>query len=64
MNQEFLEAYTTALNRSVEIMEKMQSKGVLIEGVDDQLLKDFNESQAVLKKFDTQITEMNRSGLL
>ena len=60
MTPEFIEAYTAVLNRSTEIMRKVQEKGVLQVGIDDQLIQDFNESQAEVKKYSDQITAMNQ----
>ena len=60
MTPEFLEAYAAALNRATDIMGKMQSKGILQEGVDDQLMRDFDQSQAEVKRFNDQIIAMNQ----
>lgn len=60
MTPEFIEAYGAVLRRATDIMAKVQSKGILQEGVDDQLLSDFYQSQAELKRFSDQIAAMNQ----
>ncbi len=60
MTPEFIQAYTEANNRAIELMRKLQSKGILHEGVDDQLISDFYESQAEVKRFSDQLLAMNQ----
>jgi len=60
MTPEFIKAHTEALNRLTELMGKLQSKGILLVGVDDQLIRDFNESQAEVKRFNDQLLSMNQ----
>lgn len=60
MTDEFLKAYTEALNRHTDLMRKLQDKGILQVGVDDQLIRDFEESQAVVKRFNDQLLAMSK----
>lgn len=60
MTPEFIKEYTEALNRQMELMGKLQSKGILQEGVDDELINDFYESQAVVKRFNDQLLALSR----
>jgi len=62
MTPEFLKAYTEANNRSIGIMAKLQSKGILQEGIDDQLVKDFYTSQEEVKKFNEQFIALSKQG--
>lgn len=60
INKEFLEEYTTALNKATEITKKVQKKEVLREGVDDQLIRDFNKANAEVERLTSQLLSMNK----
>lgn len=60
MNEEFLEKYTTALNKATELTEQMQKKGILHEGVDDQLIIDFRQANAEVERLSNQLLNINK----
>lgn len=60
MNTEFLEKYTAALNKATEIAGKLQEKKVLHAGVDDQLIRDFEQANAEVKRLTDELLAMNK----
>ena len=60
MNEEFLEKYTAALNKATELTEQMQKKGILHEGVDDQLISDFRQANAEVERLSNQLLNINK----
>lgn len=60
MSEEFLVKYLAALKRATDLTETMQKKGgVLVEGVDDQLIHDFNQANAEVEAYNKHIASMN-----
>lgn len=60
MNIEFLEKYTAALNKATDLAEKMQKKKVLHEGIDDQLIRDFEQANAEVNRLNDEFLAMNK----
>jgi hypothetical protein len=60
MNEEFLEKYTAALNKATKLTEEVQKKGILHEGVDDQLIRDFEQANAEVERLSNQLLSMNK----
>lgn len=59
MDTEFLEKYTAALNRATAIAEKMQKKGILHEGIDDQLVRDFKQANIEVNRLNDEFIAKN-----
>jgi len=55
MNEEFLKQYTTALNKATEIAAKMREKGILVDGIDDQLVRDFKQANAEVDRLSQEL---------
>lgn len=60
MNTEFLEKYTAALNRATEIAAKLHEKQILIDGVDDHLIREFEQANAEVDRLSNQLLSMNK----
>jgi len=60
MNEDFLKKYTTALDRATKIAQEVQEKGVLHEGIDDQLIQDFKLANAEVERLSNQLLDKNK----
>jgi hypothetical protein len=60
MNEQFIKDYTAALNRATAAMQAVQEKRILIDGVDDGLVREMNEAQAEVKKFNDILLSLNQ----
>jgi len=58
MNTEFLEKYTAALNRATNIAEKLHEKQILVAGVDDHLIREFEEANAEVDRLSNLLPSM------
>ena len=61
MNEEFIKDYTAALNRASAAMQAVQQKHILIDGVDDGLIRELNEAQAEVKRFNDILLSLNQN---
>lgn len=60
MDTKFLEEYTAALNRATKIAEKLQEKQILVEGVDDHLIRELEQANAEVDRLSNQLISMNK----
>jgi hypothetical protein len=60
MNEQFIKDYTAALNRATAAMQAVQEKRILIDGDDDGLVREMNEAQAEVKKFNDILLSLNQ----
>lgn len=61
MDTEFLEKYTVALNRATKIAEKLHEKQILVAGVDDHLIREFEEANAEVDSLSKQLLSMKKN---
>ncbi len=60
MNEQFIKDYTAASKRATAAMQAVQEKRILIDGVDDGLVREMNEAQAEVKKFNDTLLSLNQ----
>lgn len=60
MDSEFLEKYTAALNRATKIAEKLHEKQILVEGVDDHLIREFEQANTEVDRLSNLLISMNK----
>ena len=59
MDAKFLEEYTAALNRATKIAEVLHEKQILVDGVDDHLIREFEQANAEVDRLSNQLLSMN-----
>lgn len=60
MDTKFLEEYTAALNRATRIAEKLQEKQILTEGIDDPLIREFEQANADVDRLSNLLLSINK----
>lgn len=60
MDAKFLEEYTAALNRATKIAEVLHEKQILVDGVDDHLIREFEQANAEVDRLSNQLLSINK----
>ena len=60
MDAKFLEEYTAALNRATKIAEVLHEKQILVDDVDDHLIREFEQANAEVDRLSNQLLSINK----